>query len=74
MVQLERCVAEPLQTITGLKWSWLLFRVVLQDARSEVMKVYPPWTLKVVVDYNKAFMEGRNKELPCIQEKVLKAK
>ena len=44
-VQLEGCVAEPLQTITailpGSKWSCLLLRVVLQDALSEVTKFNP---------------------------------
>ena len=43
-VQFEGCVAEPLQTITaifpGSKWSCLLLRIVLQDALSEVTKVY----------------------------------
>ena len=39
-------VAEPLQTITAIlpaaNWSCLLLRIVLQDALSEVTKIYPP--------------------------------
>ena len=45
-VQFEGCAAEPLQTISailpGLKWSCLLLRMVLQDALSEVIKIYQP--------------------------------
>ena len=41
-VQFERCVAEPLQTITailpGSKWSCSLLRLVLHHALSEVTK------------------------------------
>ena len=74
-VQFEGCVAEPLQAITanffGSKWSCSL-RVVLQDALSEVMKVYPPMKLQVFVDDITACLEGRNKELPKIAEKVVK--
>ena len=43
-VQFEGCAAEPLTTITavwpGSKWSCLLLRIVLQDASSEVTKIY----------------------------------
>ena len=43
-VQLEGCAAEPVRTITailpGSKWSCLLLRIVLQDALSEVMKIF----------------------------------
>ena len=53
-VQIEGCVAKPLQTITailhGSTWSCVLLRVVLQGALSEVVKVYPPLQLKVFVD------------------------
>ena len=60
-VQFEGCVAEPLQTITatlpGSKWSWLLQRIVLQDALSEVAQIYPPLKLKVFVDDITAFCE-----------------
>ena len=44
-VQLEGCVAEPLQTITailpGSKLSCLLLRILLQDALSEATKNLP---------------------------------
>ena len=76
-VQLEGCVAEPPQTITaillGSKRSCVLLRSVSQHALSEVMKVYPPSKLKVFVDDITAFMEGRNKELAGVAEKVLKS-
>ena len=66
------------ETITsvlpGSKWSCLLLRIVLQDATSEVAKVYLPSRLKVFVDDTTAFMEGRNKELAGTAEKVLKSK
>ena len=39
-----KCVAEPLQTISGIllasKWSCWLLRTVVQDALTEVMEVY----------------------------------
>ena len=70
-------MVEPLQTITAIllvsNWSSLLLRIVLQDALGEVMKVCPPMKLKVFVDDIKAFLEGRDKELPGIGEKVLRA-
>ena len=66
-VQFEGCVAEPLQTITailpGSKWSCLLSRIVLQDALSEVMKVYPPMKLKVLWTNITALKEGRQKRV-----------
>ena len=75
-VKFEGCVAEPLQTITailpGSKWSCLLLRILLQDAFSEVMKVYPPLKLTVFVDEITASMDGRRKELASIAEEVLK--
>ena len=44
-VQFDGCTAQPPRTITaifpGSKWSWLLLRIVLQDALREVTKVYP---------------------------------
>ena len=44
-VQFEGCVAEPLQTISailpGSKWSCLPPRIELQDALSEITKMYP---------------------------------
>ena len=48
-------------------------RVVLQDALSEVMMVYPLQKFKVFVDDITAFMEGRNKEKAGIAWKVLKS-
>ena len=49
-VQFEGCAAEPLRSITailsGSKWSCLLLRIVLQDALSEVTKIYPPLKLR----------------------------
>ena len=50
-VQFEGCAAEPLTTITailpGSKWSCLLLRNVLQDALSEVTKMYPSLKLRI---------------------------
>ena len=44
-VQFEGCPAEPLTTITAIlprfEWSCLLLGIVLQDALSEVTKIYP---------------------------------
>ena len=58
----------------GLIWTCLLLRTVLQDALSEVMKVYPLLRLKVSVDDATAFMDGRSKELAGIAERVLKTR
>ena len=49
--------------LPGSKWCCLLLRIVLQDAMSEVTKVYPPPQLRVSVDDLTAFVNGRNKEL-----------
>ena len=54
--------------LPGSESSCVLLRIVLQDALSEVMKVLK---LKVFVDDITAFLEGRNKELAGIAEKVL---
>ena len=52
--QFEGCVAEPLQTILailpGSEWSCLLVRIVLQDAPSEVARIYTPLKLRVFAD------------------------
>ena len=73
-VQFEGCVAEPLYTLTAVlpapKWSGLLLRIVLQDALSEVMKVYPPMKPKACVDDISAFMDVRNEEFRGLVEKV----
>ena len=45
---------------------------VAKDALSEVMKVYTPMKLKVLVDIT-VFLEGRNAEGPCIAVMVLRA-
>ena len=76
-VQFAGCVAEPLYTLTAVlptpKWSCLLRRIVLQDALSEVMKVYPPMKPKACVDDISAFMEVRNEESRGLVEKVGRA-
>ena len=75
-MQLEGCVAEPLQTITailpGSKWSCLLLRVVLQDALSEVTKIYPPLKLRVFVDDITALLMRKNMEVAAIAKKVMR--
>ena len=53
---------------------YLLLRIVLQDALSDVMKVYPILKLKVFVDDATAFMDGRNKELAGIAERIMKSR
>ena len=66
-VQFEGCAAEPLRTITailpGSNWSCLLPRTVLQDALSEVTKIYPPLKLRVFVDDVTALLMGENREV-----------
>ena len=57
--------------LLGSNWSCLLLRMVLQDALSEVMKMYPPMKLKVFLDDIVAFVERRNKELAVIAEQAL---
>ena len=63
-VQFERRAAEPLTTITailpGSKWSCLLSRIVLQDALSEVTKIYPSLKLRVFVDDITALVQRKN--------------
>ena len=66
-MQFEGCAAEPLTTITailpGSEWSRLLPRIVLQDALSEVTKIYTSLLLRVFVDDITALVKGRNKEV-----------
>ena len=73
-VHFEGCVAGPLQTITavlpGSKWSCLLLRSALQDALSEVTKVCPLLNLRVFVDDITGFMNGGNKDLVEMAQKV----
>ena len=63
-VQFEGCAAEPLQTVTailpGSKWSCSLLRIVLQDALSEVTKIYPPLNLRFFVDGITALLTEKN--------------
>ena len=74
-MQFEGCAAEPLRTITailpGSKWSCLLLRIVLQDAQSEVLNIYPPLKLRVFVG-DIAAWRGRNKEVAEMAKKVMK--
>ena len=51
--------------LPGSKWRCLLLHIALIDALSEVMKVYPYMKLKVFVDDNTVFMEGRNVGRNC---------
>ena len=65
--QFEGCAAEPLTftaaILPGSQWSCLLLRIVLQDALSEVTKIYPSLKLMVFVDDIPALVKGRNKEV-----------
>ena len=45
----------------------------MQDALSEVMKVYARMKLKIFVGDMRVFMQGQNKELPGSAEKVLES-
>ena len=45
-------------------------RFVLQDALSEVMKIYLPQKLKVFVDDTTALVKGRNKEVTEMAKKT----
>ena len=75
-MQFEGCVAVLLQTNTailpGSKWSCLLLRIVLQDALSEVTKIYQPVKLRVFVDDITALLIGRNKEVAEMAKKVMR--
>ena len=75
-VQFEGCAAEPLTTITailpGSKWSCLLLHIVLQDALSEVTKIYPSLKLRVFVDDITALVKGKNNEVAEMAKKVMK--
>ena len=75
-VQFERCVAEPLETITailpGWKRSCLLLRIVLQDALREVTNICPPLKLRVFVDDITALVKGVNREVAEAAKKVVK--
>ena len=64
-VQFEGCAAEPLTTITailpGSEWCCLLLRILLQDALSEVTKIYTPLKLTVFVDDITALLMGKKR-------------
>ena len=69
-------MAEPLRIITailpGSKWSCLLLRIVLQDASSEVTKIYPPLKLRVFVDDITALSMEKNEKVAEMAKKVRK--
>ena len=75
-MQFEGCAVKPLTTITaimpGSKWSCLLLRIVLQDALSEVTKIYPSLKLRVFVDDITALVKGKNKEVAEMAKKLMK--
>ena len=48
-------------TLPVSKWSCLLLRIVLQDALSEVTKIYPPLKLRVLVDDITALLMWKRK-------------
>ena len=58
-----RTVANHRGILPGSEWSCLILRILLQDALSEVLKIYPPLKLRVFVDDNTAPVKGRNKEV-----------
>ena len=49
-----------------------MFSFVLQDALSEVTKIYPLLKLRVLVDDITAFVRGRDKEVAEMAKKVMK--
>ena len=65
-VQFEGCAQSPFTTIAailpGSKWSCLQLRIVLQDALSDVTKIYPPLKLRVFVgDITALLMEKKQR-------------
>ena len=56
----------------GPKWSCLLLRTALQDALSEVTKIYPSLKLRVSVDDITALLVGKNREVADVAKKVMK--
>ena len=54
------------------KWSFLLLRIVLQDALNEVTKNHHPLELRVFVDDITALLMGKNREVTEMAEKVMK--
>ena len=51
---------------------YCLLRIVLQDALSEVTKIYSTLKLRVFVDDITALVKGRNKEVAELAKKVMK--
>ena len=50
----------------------MLLRIVLQEALSEVTKIYPPLKLRVFVDDITALLMVKNKEVAEVAKKVMK--
>ena len=72
-VQFEGCAADPLTTITailpGSKCWYSLLRIVLQDALSEVTKIYPSLKLRFFVGDITALVKGRNEDVAEMAKK-----
>ena len=75
-MQFEGCAAEPLQTITavlpGSKRSCVLLRIVLQDALSEVAKIYLPLKLRVFLHDITTLLMEKDREVDEMAKKVMK--
>ena len=54
------------------KWSCLLLRFALQDALSEVTKIYSPLKLRVFVDDITALLRRKNKVVAEMAKKLMK--
>ena len=75
-VQLERCVAELLQTITAILFvdmDLLALSHCAAGCLESSDEGVPACAVEGFVDNITAFIEGRNKELPGMSEKVLKS-
>ena len=72
----RRMCGRPLTTITvilpALKWSCLLFRIVLQDASSEATRIYPRLKLRVFVDDVTALLRWKTKVVAEMAKKMMK--
>ena len=53
----------------GPKWSCLHLHIVLEDALSDVLKVYLPMELNLFVDDITACLDVRNKELAEVRKR-----
>ena len=65
-------VSGPSLHLVRSKWSCLLLRIVLQDALSDVAKIYPPLKLRVFVDDSTALLMGNNNEVAEMRKKVMR--